>query len=546
MPTPREGTRGNCVRVLSHSFLGLPRNPVQTDPDLVIIDEAFLDVLIDTKTEIAPSDIKKYIKTDKHPKLGKWIVEALEDREPLLNVLRDKGVTCVHLTGIDLDQLRPPVAFNPKVNRPIANSGNGALHRSLSLLLKVLKEELALVPAQDTVERLAHDPAKNLIRVAYLKEVDLPETTPILCLDATADKTLLEEVLGSVKVEQISVEQNAVVTQVYDRTGSKAFWEGNTAPVDELLEVANAWAEFGEKPLIVGHLGLAEKLRDHKSRHDDVAVMHFGALRGSNAAEDCSIIFVTARNQPPMVEIDLKARALFWSARDPLQHDEGAQFKEKDNYDIKPVKRLRGFVQSSRNTHRQSGVRVTSFSDDRIDALLSQSRDAETMQALGRLRLVHAVYQKRVFLLSNLPVEMPVDSYVQFSDLMPDRLEFELIKHGNIPLTPLGLSKMRPDLVTSIAHAEKLLQRSKVRTTSRLKAIPELVRCSMFIIEFEAENAGRWNAHQHLFIFPDQVGGRQADAPSVVMMGGSVPLQDWVEILEKGWGAIRKPHLSFA
>jgi hypothetical protein len=68
----------------------------------------------------------------------------------------------------------------------------------------------------------------------------------------------------------------------------------------------------------------------------------------------------------------------------------------------------------------------------------------------------------------------------------------------------------------------------------------------MFIIEFEAENAGRWNAHQHLFIFPDQVGGRQADAPSVVMMGGSVPLQDWVEILEKGWGAIRKPHLSFA
>jgi hypothetical protein len=90
-----------------------------------------------------------------------------------------------------------------------------------------------------------------------------------------------------------------------------------------------------------------------------VAVMHFGALRGSNAAEDCSIIFFTARNQPPMAEIDLKARALFWSAREPLQHDEGAQFKEKDDHDLKPVKRLRGFVQSSRNTHRQSGVRVT-------------------------------------------------------------------------------------------------------------------------------------------------------------------------------------------
>jgi hypothetical protein len=68
----------------------------------------------------------------------------------------------------------------------------------------------------------------------------------------------------------------------------------------------------------------------------------------------------------------------------------------------------------------------------------------------------------------------------------------------------------------------------------------------MFIIEFKAKNAGRWNAHQHLFIVSDQVGERQPDAPNVMLMGGPVPLQDWVQILEQGWGAIRKPHLSFA
>jgi len=65
------------------------------------------------------------------------------------------------------------------------------------------------------------------------------------------------------------------------------------------------------------------------------------------------------------------------------------------------------------------------------------------------LQLVWADYQKRVFLLSNLPVEMPVDHLIEFNDLMPDRLEMELIRKGDLPLTPLGLEKMRPDLEMS-------------------------------------------------------------------------------------------------
>lgn len=67
------------------------------------------------------------------------------------------------------------------------------------------------------------------------------------------------------------------------------------------------------------------------------------------------------------------------------------------------------------------------------------------------------------------------------------------------------------------------------------------------IIEFEAKHTGRWNAHQHLVIVSDQVGERQADAPNVVLMGGPVPLQDWVQILEKGWGtgAVFDLRLSF-
>ena len=92
-------------------------------------------------------------------------------------------------------------------------------------------------------------------------------------------------------------------------------------------------------------------------------------------------------------------------------------------------------------------------------------------------------------LLSNLPVEMPVDHLIEFNDLMPDRLEMELIKTGDLPLTPLGLEKMRPDLGYTGASARKLFQadRSKASDPKRLLIqLPELVRTATQIATFKA------------------------------------------------------------
>lgn len=546
---------GNIVRIFAHTYLGLPRNPVQSDPDLVIIDEAFLGELIDTKTSITPADIKSLVKTHKYPKLGRWIVDALEYGDPLLKSLKDQGVTRDDLSEVNLDELAPSLPFTKSSNLPINRSGNVPLLRSLALLLRILKEEMALNPAREDVERLVYDPDKDLIRIGFLKSLEFPCTIPILCLDATADEMLLSEVLGNVTVENIHVEQNATILQVFDRTGSSAFWNGKTAPVNELVNVANAWLEFGEKPLIVSHKEMADRLRSHPQIGEGVQVMHLGGLRGSNAAEDRSVIFLTGRLQPPMEIIDLQGRAMFWSANDPLQHDEGSQFKVRGAKDLRPPEAFRGFIQSKRNTSPQSGVRIMSFSDRRIDVLLAQTRDAETMQALGRLRLVHSQYRKRVYLLSNLPVEVPIDGFVQFNDLMPGKLELELMKHGNIPLTPLGILKMRPDLASGEEHAKSILKRSNLVGPKALAAMPDLVRSGMMIIEFEAENAGRWNKHKHLFILKDQQAERLEEAQSVQISSGSIPFQAWVRLLENGdpdldrssgWGAIRNPRLVFS
>ena len=132
---------------------------------------------------------------------------------------------------------------------------------------------------------------------------------------------------------------------------------------------------------------------------------------------------------------------------------------------------------------------MPSFSDPRVEAVQKQIREAETVQAIARLRLVWAEYQKRVFLLSNLPVEMPVDHLIEFNDLMPDRLEMELIKTGDLPLTPLGLEKMRPDLDYAGAKARMLYQpdRSKASDPKRLLTqLPDLVRTATQLATFKA------------------------------------------------------------
>ena len=149
---------------------------------------------------------------------------------------------------------------------------------------------------------------------------------------------------------------------------------------------------------------------------------------------------------------------------------------------------------------------VPSFSDPRIKAVQKQIREAETVQAIARLRLVWADYQKRVFLLSNLPVEMPVDHLIEFNDLMPDKLEMELIKTGDLPLTPLGLEKMQDNLGLSKGAAKKLFQRSKASDPKQLLTqLPTLVRTTAQIATFDAK-VNRTSTHRHLYLPKDYSG----------------------------------------
>ena len=57
--------------------------------------------------------------------------------------------------------------------------------------------------------------------------------------------------------------------------------------------------------------------------------------------------------------------------------------------------------------------------------------------------------QVEYWLSNRSPHSASAITFPTFSDLMPDRLEMELIKTGDLPLTAIGLEKMRPDLELS-------------------------------------------------------------------------------------------------
>jgi len=113
---------------------------------------------------------------------------------------------------------------------------------------------------------------------------------------------------------------------------------------------------------------------------------------------------------------------------------------------------------------------------------------------------------------------------------MPDRLEMELIRKGDLPLTPLGLEKMRPDLEMSKEAAQKLVQRSKASEPKRLLTqLPDLVRTATQIATFKAGDK-RKTLHQHLFLPKDYSG-----SPTVSLY---TPWTDAevLSYLTDGWG----------
>ena len=123
---------------------------------------------------------------------------------------------------------------------------------------------------------------------------------------------------------------------------------------------------------------------------------------------------------------------------------------------------------------------------------------------------------------------------------MPDRLEMELIKKGDLTLTRPGLEKMRPDLGNAGASARNLFQSdcSKASNPKRLLTqLPDLVRITAQIATFKAGEK-RKTLHQHLFLPKDYSG-----SPTVSLYTPRMEAEVY-DHLTAGWGSDTNSHLK--
>ena len=329
----------NVVRIFVHNYLAFRRNPLQDNPSLVIIDESFFNAMVQVD-DLSFGDVRAHVRSDRHPDLGNEIVKALVSNEALLDVLRGLNVQLSHLDEIVLNNAAvnfDGVRSSPVGGQPITNT------QGPNNLLRQLKNELRRPDSNhpSTIFLHSNRDGNDVVKVCFRSDLGFDTETPVLMLDATADERLIECFFDqTLELKRIDIEQNALITQVYDRTGSNNFWQLESAPIEELITVLNKWADFGEKPLCIGNKRLIERLKDHPNINPKVVLMNFVGLRGSNAAEECTVVFITGRNEPPPIDVDHKARALFWDNDLPLQHDD---FSENQNLPLE----LRGFYPAS-------------------------------------------------------------------------------------------------------------------------------------------------------------------------------------------------------
>ena len=437
------------------------------------------------------------------PKLAYFSL-CLSNHQGNLFYLRNRDIGSFEFNAVSVEALNPNTVFSADTTQS-RNVRSAKQYKTLTKLIEIAAREIE-DQGKEQFGQLAYNQHKNEIVICEHRPIRVPPSTPVLYLDATADPIITDAYLPSLQHHQIDVRQRAVVSQVYDRTGSNGFWNGKVWQEEQnlsqpdydpqhndiatLIVILNEWVKAGESPLLVAHKDLCDHLRNHPKLDERVVVAHFMSLRGTNQYKDRSVIFITGRNQPPLSDVERQARAVFGNSGNPLAYD------DLENLPSDQVE----YWLSQRSPYTASAITVAAFSDPRIEAVQKQIREAETVQAIARLRLVWADYQKRVFLLSNLPVEMPVDHLIEFNDLMPDRLEMELIKTGDLPLTPLGLEKIRPDLQMSKEAIKSLFRRSKANEPKSLMLmLPDLVQTATQIATFKAGDK-RKTTHQQLFL----------------------------------------------
>ena len=268
-----------------------------------------------------------------------------------------------------------------------------------------------------------------------------PKITRALFLDATGNEDVYRALLGEdTQFVRINAHQNLEIIQASDAVmGKRRIVPTGDEPGDDatLARVAGLVHLLGNpgKTAVITNKAAEDALEARGYLPAGTQTAHFGALRGLNRLEDCETLVIAGRPEPPPLEVEAIARAL-WP-------------REALNF-------------TGRYVWRQDGLlSVASHEDARCDAVLRMIREGEVMQAIGRLRAVRSDSIKRVIVLTSTPIDLPVTHKPLTEILPPEGLARLLIAgDGVAPMVPSFMVRMVPGFWRNERAAEEDIRRN--------------------------------------------------------------------------------------
>jgi hypothetical protein len=167
-------------------------------------------------------------------------------------------------------------------------------------------------------------------------------------------------------------------------------------------------------------------------------IAHFGNIRGTNEFENHEVVIILGREQPSARDAERRAMAIWYDTEEPIRCIAPGSKRE--------VQYPYGAREYTLRDGTRQPAKVRLHPDPRVQAVVEQVREAEMVQAIDRLRLIHSPQKKTVYILCNIPLDIPVDELVTWRELAEDgRLAREIFNRRLAPrCCRLGLVAGRP------------------------------------------------------------------------------------------------------
>lgn len=461
--------RSTQIRIYAHAYLTLKRGLLDKEyPDLAIIDESFWNTMIkndndnNDQNSLSLENIKDYIKPRS---LAKSITVALEKNQSLLEYLRDKH-------DGDLDKLfNKAIKFfhrdYPEIQPDESENNVNALltsrymkSRAIKRLLQQLHTELKQFP--ERTDSLTVRFVNNNIVIAHRHQMTRftnsdseNSVIPVLCVDADFSKKIARVFLPGIKTKFIKVQRNANVTQCITTTSAMMHFTPRHHALENSKEVDaskkritdtqkvinllhNKYKEKKQSLLVVTYKSLLEGKSPKLETPEGCHSIHFGNLRGIDKFKNCEGIIIIGRNEPSVEAVETLAACLWWDSIKPLNIT--------GEFDIE----VRGYRS---NNYAKKGSKVSVHKDKRVQLILEQIRESESLQAIDRIRLMHNSVKKEVYLMCNLPLDIDVNRLAKSKDMVNEGNQIgQLLLQSLdtvVPLSPTYLAQHHPNLFPS-------------------------------------------------------------------------------------------------